>query len=93
VIFVLLVTPHLLTYDLSYLLISIAYLLSMHQFGKEDASRPEILLYLCATLAPLYSFLGFSIVPGVLIWVLYSLGARTSVRPVQGLQDLPPVLR
>jgi hypothetical protein len=93
VIFTLLATPHLLTYDLSYLLIPIAYFLSMHHAGKEDASRPEILLYLCATLAPLYVFLGFSIVPGVLIWVLYSLSARAAARPVQGLQELPPVLR
>jgi hypothetical protein len=74
VLFALLASPHLLTYDLTYLLIPLTYLLS----GRRTACSPELpmpesLLYLCATLTPLYGLLGFSIVPIVLLGTLHSL--------------------
>jgi hypothetical protein len=74
VLFTLLATPHLLTYDLSYLLIPITYLLSLRKAVKNPGIMTSVqLLYVCTTLTPLYLFLGFSIVPVVLLWALHSL--------------------
>ena len=77
VLFSLLATPHLLTYDLSYLLIPLTYLLAARR-AAESTGVParEAILYLCATLAPLYALLGFSLVPLVLVWLLHDLAAH-----------------
>jgi hypothetical protein len=72
VLFGLLMTPHLLTYDLTYLLIPITYLVSgTHVSGDPPLSWPAVLLYLGATLSPLYGFLGFSMMPILMIWALH----------------------
>jgi len=74
VLFVLLATPHLLTYDLSYLLIPITYVLSLPGVENDpDILTPPVLLYLSATLSPLYVYLGFSVLPLVLLWMLHAL--------------------
>jgi len=72
VIFSLLLSPHLLTYDLSMLLIPIAYLLS----GKMQVSAEEErwlggLLYLSAMITFIYFLIGFSLVPVVMLWTLF----------------------
>jgi hypothetical protein len=67
----LLMTPHLLTYDLSLLLIPITNLwlfrMGTNQGRKE---RLGIALYLFATFAPLYVLTQFSLMPFALLWVL-----------------------
>jgi alpha-1,2-mannosyltransferase len=72
VLFTLLVTPHLLVYDLTVLLFPIAVLWAEHQRSDEDStSLPDgLLLYSAAMLAPAYLVTGFSIVPVALFWVL-----------------------
>jgi hypothetical protein len=71
VLFGLLTAPHLLTYDLTYLLIPITYLISgTEESGDPPLSWPAVLLYLGATLSPLYGFLGFSLMPILMLWAL-----------------------
>ena len=74
VLFSLLATPHLLTYDLAYLLIPITYLISL-RMSANDPGVPisALVLYVCGTLTPFYGFLGFSILPLVFLWALDSL--------------------
>lgn len=77
VLFSLLATPHLLTYDLACVLIPVTYLLSARRAtGRPNIPSREAVLYLCATLAPLYVLVGFSLVPVVLVWSLHDLAAH-----------------
>jgi len=74
VIFSLLLSPHLLTYDLSMLLIPIAYLLSgkMH-IGQEEERWLGGLLYLSAMITFIYYIIGFSLVPAAMLWTLFKM--------------------
>jgi hypothetical protein len=79
VLFTLLSTPHLLTYDLTYILIPTTYLLSLQRSVRIDNINIIIyLLYVTTTLTPLYSFSGFSIVPIVLLWALHALSSLSA---------------
>lgn len=74
VIFSLLVSPHLLTYDLSMLLIPIAYLLSAKMNNGEEEERwLGGLLFLSAMLPRIYFILGFSLVPAAMLWTLFQM--------------------
>ena len=44
--------------------------------GRPNVPSREAVLYLCATLAPLYVLVGFSLVPVVLVWSLHDLAAH-----------------
>lgn len=70
--FILLAIPHLLTYDLVYLLIAVVSLLSSCR-ERPGLLAPAVLLYAAATLAPLYALIGFSLVPLVLFGELFVL--------------------
>jgi hypothetical protein len=74
VLFSLLLSPHLLTYDLSMLLIPIAYLLSgkMH-IGQEEERWLGGLLYLSAMITFIYYIIGFSLVPAAMLWTLFKM--------------------
>jgi hypothetical protein len=86
VLFSLLLAPHLLTYDLSLLLIP-AVNLWIAQLGGDREEMPiGVMLYLFATLCMLYLAIGFSLVPLALLWGLYRL-ARLGP-PLPG--PLPP---
>lgn len=77
VLFSLLATPHLATYDLAYLIIPLTYLISArHEAGDRNVAARETALYLCAMLTPFYYLLGFSLVPFVLVWSLHSLATH-----------------
>jgi hypothetical protein len=67
-------SPHLLTYDLSMLLIPIAYLLSgkMH-IGQEEERWLGGLLYLSAMITFIYYIIGFSLVPAAMLWTLFKM--------------------
>jgi hypothetical protein len=70
VIFSLLATPHLLTYDLVYLLIPITYLLSSRNpLRNAQVQNLATILYLPSTLAPLFVLISF--IPVALLWSLY----------------------
>jgi len=72
IIFTLFIIPHLLTYDLTYLLIAVAALLS--QIREHPCYLiPVTLVYGFTTLAPLYALSGFSLVPAALLASLYLL--------------------
>lgn len=74
VIFILLLTPHLLTYDLSYLLVPIAYGLAARRKLEAAIAVPlSSVLYLFSTLAQLYLPLGFSFVPLAMVGALHVL--------------------
>jgi Glycosyltransferase family 87 len=85
--FALLTIPHLLTYDLTYLLIPVAVLLS-HIRTRPFYLIPATLIYASATLSPLYTFLGCSLVPLALLLSLYLLArsetTNSSPSQVQG---------
>jgi hypothetical protein len=87
VLFLLLATPHLLTYDLCYLLLPIVWLLHSSRKGDGSASLPAVVLYLCATLAPLYLWIGFSLVPAVLLGVLFALSRTVAARTAEFLRE------
>jgi hypothetical protein len=90
VVFTLLATPHLLTYDLSYLLIPVAYLLSAYRMTRDPGFlTPAVWLYLAATMASLYWFVGVSLIPVVLLLVLGSLRRL----PVVEREAVPPAVR
>lgn len=75
-LFTIFVIPHLLTYDLVYLLIPVTALLS--QLRSNPAYLlPITLIYASATLAPLYALLGFSLVPLALLIAIYLLAKCT----------------
>jgi len=72
VLFSLLLSPHLLTYDLSMLLIPIAYLISgKMNIGAEEERWLGGLLWLSAMLPRFYYIIGFSLVPVVMLWTLF----------------------
>ncbi len=80
--FVLLTIPHLLTYDLTYLLIPVAVLL--HQIRTHPFYLiPATLMYASATLSPLYAFLGCSLVPLALLLSLYLLARYEGINSFQ----------
>ena len=89
VLFSLLVIPHLLTYDLSLLLISVRSLWLAHMgIGDRDELAVGILLYSFATLSPLYVFTGISLMPFVLLWGLYALkNIANRVQPTKEPSD------
>jgi len=76
--FLLLTIPHLLTYDLVYLLVPVVALLVLSR-TRPELLAPAVFLYAAATLAPLYAFLGFSLVPVVLLGVVYLLSRSHEV--------------
>lgn len=74
VLFSLLLSPHLLTYDVSMLHIPVAFLWS----GKMGIAREEErwlggILYLAATATFVYHFIGFSLVPAAMLWTLFQM--------------------
>jgi hypothetical protein len=72
VIFSLLLSPHLLTYDLSMLLIPMAYLLSGKMgIGQDEERWLGGLLYLSAMVTFIYFVIGFSLVPVAMLWTLF----------------------
>jgi hypothetical protein len=72
VIFSLLLSPHLLTYDLSMLLIPIAYLFSGKMgIGQVEERSLGGLLYLSAMVTFIYFIIGFSLVPAAMLWTLF----------------------
>ncbi len=74
VIFSLLLSPHLLTYDLSMLLIPIAFLLSGKlQIGEDEERSLGGLLYLSAMITFIYYIIGFSLVPAAMLWTLFKM--------------------
>lgn len=80
-IFILLLTPHLLTYDLSYLVIPIAYGLDVRQ--KPHLVVSALLcavLYLFSTLTQFYLLVGFSLVPITMVGVLRVLAVSCDSR-------------
>src|SRR5262249_39428295 len=72
VLFSLLLSPHLLTYDLSMLLMPIAYLFSgkMH-VGEQEERWLGGILYLSAMITFIYFVIGFSLVPAAMLWTLF----------------------
>jgi hypothetical protein len=96
VLFSLLLSPHLLTYDLSMLLIPIAYLLSgkMH-IGEEEERWLGGLLYLSAMLPRIYYIIGFSLVPAAMLWTLFKVYqfANQTARRDQPSQDKEVILQ
>jgi hypothetical protein len=72
VLFSLLLSPHLLTYDLSMLLIPIAYMFSgkMH-VGEQEERWLGGILYLSAMITFIYFVIGFSLVPAAMLWTLF----------------------
>lgn len=63
VIFVCIVTPYLLTYDLCLLLIPISWLWFANMGTNKIETALGLLMYFLSTLAPLYTLTGFSFVP------------------------------
>jgi hypothetical protein len=77
VIFSVFLTPHLLTYDLSLLLIPVAFLWAMGKAaGHFEEMKIGIFVYLSAIPTFLYYF-AFSLVPVALLWALYRLAKRS----------------
>lgn len=87
IIFMIFILPHFLTYDLTYLLIPVTSLLVL---ARTDIRylMPAVLLYFGATLAPLYAFLGVSLIPVVLLMVLWLLQSYRSGAKRIGLASL-----
>jgi hypothetical protein len=76
VLFTTLATPHLLTYDLTYLLIPIASLLALRDSDNGVLSvRIAVALYSVCMITPAFGFLGFSLVPVFLLLALRSLAS------------------
>jgi hypothetical protein len=70
IIFSLLATPHLLTYDLVYLLIPVTYMLSSRNPLRDTQVQNSVtILYLPSTLAPLFVLI--SLIPVALLWSLH----------------------
>jgi hypothetical protein len=96
VLFSLLLSPHLLTYDLSMLLIPIAHLLSgkMH-VDQEEERWLGGLLYLSAMITFIYYLIGFSLVPAAMLWTLFKVYqfANQTARRDQPSQDKEVVLQ
>jgi hypothetical protein len=77
VIFSVFLTPHLLTYDLSLLLIPVAFLWAMGKAaGHFEEMKIGIFVYLSAIPTFLYYF-AFSLVPVALLWALDRLAKRS----------------
>jgi hypothetical protein len=74
VIFSLLLSPHLLTYDLSMLLIPIGFLFSgKMQIGEQQERWVGGLLYFSAMITFVYFVIGFSLVPAAMLWTLFKM--------------------
>jgi hypothetical protein len=85
VLFSLLLAPHLLTYDLSLLLIPAVNLWIAHMGTDREEMLIGIVVYLFATFAIFYLAIGFSLMPIVLLWALYRLAClRASGIPLPG---------
>jgi hypothetical protein len=84
VLFSLLLSPHLLTYDVSMLLIPIAFLWSgMMGIGPEEERWLGSILYLAAMITFIYFIIGFSLVPAAMLWTLFQMSQfakRTALR-------------
>jgi hypothetical protein len=87
IIFTMCCAPHLLTYDLSCLLMATACLLSQIQHHR-SLLKPIVLLYGSAMIAPLYVTIQVSLVPVAMLFSLFllvnqrvSLTARRSLMP------------
>jgi hypothetical protein len=78
VIFSVFLTPHLLTYDLSLLLIPVAFLWSMGKADHFEEMKIGTGVYLSAIPTFLYYFT-FSLVPAALLWALFRLAKRSPV--------------
>jgi hypothetical protein len=83
VIFQLLLIPYVLTYDLSFLLLPITVLLA-HSREQPALLTPTVVLFGGAALAPLYAFIGFSLMPLALLAAMFLLvrlaGADSEMR-------------
>jgi len=74
VVLTLLISPHLLTYDVSMLLIPVAILWSgKMQVGEDEERWLGSVLYLSAMITFIYFLIGFSLVPVAMLWTLYQL--------------------
>jgi Glycosyltransferase family 87 len=99
VLFSLLLSPHLLTYDLSMLLIPIAFLLSGKlNIGQQEERWLGGLLWLSAMLPRFYYVIGFSLVPAAMLWTLFRMAQFAKRRQRQEIQfqaaeasSLPPL--
>ena len=74
VIFSLLLSPHLLTYDVSMLLIPVAFLWSGKMgIGLDEERWLGGVLYLSAMITFIYFYMGFSLVPAAMLWTLFQM--------------------
>jgi hypothetical protein len=87
VVFMLFILPHFLTYDLTYLLIPVTALLVLARTEPRYLT-PAVLLYFGAALAPLYALLGVSLLPVLLLIVLWLLQPDRSMAASPGLVRL-----
>lgn len=91
VLFSLLLSPHLLTYDVSMLLIPIAFLWSGKMgIGLEEERWLGGILYLAAMITFIYYIIGFSLVPAAMLWSLFQMSQfakRTSLREQPKAED------
>jgi hypothetical protein len=84
VILTLLISPHLLTYDVSMLLIPVAFLWSgTMQIGEDKERWLGSILYLSAMITFIYYYMGFSLVPAAMLWTLFQLSRFAKRRAVQ----------
>jgi glycosyl transferase family 87 len=86
VLFTLFLSPHLLTYDVSMLLIPIAFLWSgKMNIGEERERWLGSVLYLSAMITFIYYIIGFSLVPAAMLWTLFQMSrfAKQTANPVQ----------
>jgi hypothetical protein len=70
--FGLVAAPHLLVYDLSLLLVPLAFLVD--RSADRACRRDAVLTYAVVALSPLYSWLGFSLAPLALLWLVHRFG-------------------
>jgi Glycosyltransferase family 87 len=84
VLFTLLLSPHLLTYDVSMLLVPIAFLWSgKMNVGQERERWLGGVLYLSAMITFIYYIVGFSLVPAAMLWTLFQMSQfakQTAIR-------------
>jgi hypothetical protein len=92
IVFSLFLSPHLLTYDLSMLLIPIAYLFSAKMgIGADQERWLGGVLYFSATITFVYFLLGFSLVPAVMLWTMFAISQFAKRAPVGDQPGVPVI--